>query len=552
MTSRRARVIPAVVALAGSGLLVYWTSTARPLWVDEEMLLLNVRDRGFPQLAGPLWLDQSAPLGWLILERLVLRMLGPSEPAVRLLTVAFGAATLATAAWIGRRWMSVAGAAVFVALCAIGEWLVFFTLELKHYSADTFGSLLVPAAAAWVLDAASRPVERRRRLVSWWLLVALAQWFSNGALFVTPLCAVVIIMFTRRMHDRRAGTIAVAGTIVWGASFALNDAVVLRHAAANPYLQNYWAFAFPPVSQGVGPTLSWIVAQLAPFARKPASSGWPILFWLVWLAGVTFAIAARRKHALMILTVPASALGLALFHVVPPFERLGLWVVPSLYAGVGYGVDMALALVPRTSPRTRVVRLAMAAATGLVVLTVSGDIVRRGAAALAHRPHSNYGLDDRSSIRWLLAAHQPGDALLTTHFGLAALWWYGRIDVSDAGRSGTRSDGSRMFEIGHAPLEGDCLEWRRRLDAALAGRTRAVVYLGFRLNVEPVGFDNLLLQELGRRGALESYKEYAEESRLAVFDLTHQPANAVIVPDPDRRFPITAAGCVAIRPAARW
>src|SRR5262245_53757437 len=110
--------------MAGALVLIYWTSLARPLWVDEEMLLLNVRERGFLELTGPLWLDQSAPLGWLWLQRLLLLTLGASEPALRSLTVAFGIAMLSTALWIGRRWMGPAGAAVFAALCGIGIWPV--------------------------------------------------------------------------------------------------------------------------------------------------------------------------------------------------------------------------------------------------------------------------------------------------------------------------------------------------------------------------------------------------------------------------------------------
>src|SRR5262245_41098739 len=121
------------------------------------MLLLNVRDRGFAQLAGALWLDQSAPLGWLALERLALLTLGTDERAVRLLTVVFGIGTLFTGVWIGRRWMSPAGATVLVLLCALGEWIVFFTLELKHYSSDTFWALFLPALAVWALEDSTSP-----------------------------------------------------------------------------------------------------------------------------------------------------------------------------------------------------------------------------------------------------------------------------------------------------------------------------------------------------------------------------------------------------------
>jgi hypothetical protein len=172
--------------------------------------------------------------------------------------------------------------------------------------------------------------------------------------------------------------------------------------------------------------------------------------------------------------------------------------------------------------------------------------------ALAYRPRSNYGLDDRSSIRWLLANHHAGDAVLTTHYGLVALWWYGGIPVGNPDRGGSLPDGSPVFEVTHAPARSDCTEWRRRMSAALGDRPRAIAYLGFRMNVAPVGFDNLLLDELGRRGRLDGYKEYAEVSRLAVFDLTATSTGTLVVPHQQERFPVTARGCVKIVRAARW
>ena len=273
MIRRLTAWLPFVVALTGSAVLLYWTGTARPLWVDEEMLLLNVRDRGFLELAGPLWLDQTAPLGWLALERLMLLTLGRSEPALRLLPVGFGIATLVTVAWIGRRWMGVVGATVFVALCATGQWLVFFTLELKHYSADLLGAVLIPALAAWAIeDDAAFPDRASRRISRWWMAAALAQWFSNGALFVTPLCATVVAVCVARRRDRRAVAAMLTGGAVWSALFAANYAIVLRHASANTYLREYWAFAFPPVTEGMSATLAWMGHWFSSFAVKPAGT----------------------------------------------------------------------------------------------------------------------------------------------------------------------------------------------------------------------------------------------------------------------------------------
>jgi hypothetical protein len=553
VTLRRAFWLPWLAVLAGSANFIYWTALSRPLWVDEEMLLVNVRDRGFLRLTGPLWLDQSAPLGWLVVERALLLTLGPSEPAVRLLTIAFGIAMLITAGWIGRRWMSPIGATVLVVLCAIGQWPVFFTLELKHYSADMFGSLLIPALAAAAIERASGPDAIGKRVAGWWIAAALAQWFSNGALFVTPLCALVLLVFVARTGDRRASIAALAGGCVWLLSFAVNYALVLRHASANAYLKNYWAFAFPPTSEGASATLAWFGDQFGRFAVKPGSTGLPQLFWLAWLAGVIFVavFTSGRRHGLMIATVPFAAIGLALLHVLPPFERLALWVVPSIYAGIGYSADAAVALFTIRPVRMRAIRIAAAAAIAAVTFAVSRDIVARGVYELQVRPRSNYGLDDRSSIRFLLANHRPGDAVLTTHFGLAGLWWYAGLRPPDEGEQARLADGSPVFEIGHVPPDVGCGEGRT-LDTALRGRARAAIYLAFRMNVEPPGFDRLVLREARRRWALDTFKPYAEASRVAIFDLARAPSDAELVPgaEPDTAPPLE--GCVEVRPARRW
>jgi hypothetical protein len=555
--------IPALTALAGAGILIYWTSTARPLWVDEEMVLLNVRDRGFARLAGALWLDQSAPLGWLALERLALLTLGTDERGVRLLTVLFGIGTLFTGLWIGRRWMSPAGATVLVLLCALGEWIVFFTLELKHYSSDTFWALFLPALAVWALEDQSGSLKNPTinaalppRIAVWWIVAAIGQWFGNGALFVTPACAIVLCVERwRRAGLRPASWTALAGA-PWLVSFALNYALVLRHALANTYLKNYWAFTFPQLSEGAGATVASLVSQFGDFALKPGGSSLSAMFWLAVAIGIVFALATRRPLGLMVAAVPISAVALAVFHVVPIFERLALWTVPAIYLAIGLCADAALWFAGRARPLGRAAGLLLGLVTGATAGLVAVNIAQRGAGALEARPRSNYGLDDRSSVRWLLAAHRPGDVILTTHYGLAALWWYAGLDISDVDGGGRLPDGSQIFEIGHVPPGRGCNGSSDQLSNVISGHDRVVVYLGFRLNVEPVGFDNLVLQELGRRAGLVSYKKFAEESHLALFDVTRTPTETLILPTSRGtgigQAPPTATGCIAVRPARRW
>ena len=205
-------------ALLGVVLDVFQWAGAPSLWLDEEMIALNVRDRAFADLRGTLWLGQSAPLGWLVAERAILLTLGAGELASRLLALCFGIATLVAALWVGRRWMSRLGAVVLVVLCSLGQWLSHYRFEVKHYSADAFWGLMLPAQAAWVIDA-ERTRDHLRRAMIWWVAAAAGQWFANGALLVTPACGLLLLAVTWRRHGWRAGAVFAVSGLIWLASF---------------------------------------------------------------------------------------------------------------------------------------------------------------------------------------------------------------------------------------------------------------------------------------------------------------------------------------------
>src|SRR5262245_59856081 len=133
---RRARlIVPSLIAFAGAAILFIQWRWGRMLWLDEEMIAIHIRDRGAADLDGTLSLEQAAPYGWLVLERATFLTFGPAERALRFFPFFFGVALLGVAVWVGSRWMTAAGASALVFLCAAGQWVSFYALELKHYSA---------------------------------------------------------------------------------------------------------------------------------------------------------------------------------------------------------------------------------------------------------------------------------------------------------------------------------------------------------------------------------------------------------------------------------
>jgi hypothetical protein len=545
--------------MAGAALVIYQWAVARPLWLDEEMIAINLRERGLLALIGRLSPDMVAPYGWLVLERLTLVTFGAGERALRLFPLLFGLATIATALWIGARWLNAVGASVLVLLCSFGQWVTYSCVELKHYSADMCFALLLPALAAEGVRRSPTRVRPQYTYAYWWGVAAIAQFFGNGALFVTPACAVVIVAVALSRSGVRAAVHAALPGVVWLAAFAVNYTITLRPARGSEFLQGYWAFALPPASAGVVETVRWIGERLVPFARKPGGAAFGLVFWGAAVAGFAVARERQRPLALLNLTVPLSAFALAAVGVLPFFERLVLWVVPALYVGVALladrSVPAAVAAV-RLKPDAINVKVAtdVTVAPGVsriyatsialfIAVVVCADVVYHGLDDLRARPqNANHQLDDRAAVRWLAAQQRPGDVWMTTRLALPALWWYGDSAI-----------GPQLEASYAAPGSAGCRS--ADLRDALKGVRRVIVYFGFRFDDVPKGFDDLLLERLADIGSLVAYRPFADAGRAAIVDLTEpsrRDRSRLVRPDAtEEDARVKLDGCIAVRPALR-
>jgi hypothetical protein len=574
--------LPAALALIGAVLLVVQWAHGRMLWLDEEMIALNVRDRSFAQLAGRLSLGQAAPFGWLVLQRAILLTAGAGERALRFVPVSSGVATLGVALWIGRRWMTAWGAAALLFLCAFGQWISFHPLELKHYSADVCFALLLPALAAWTMEPSlvrgltpdirpgtcteANPLQMQRRILTWWVVAAAAQWISNGALFVTPSSALSIVALAARRFGRRAAIRAALPSGLWLASFAANYVVALAPARSNEFLQSYWSPAFPPPGAGVTSTLSWLGAQLGPLAIKPGGSGRVAVFWLAAAVGFAAAIARSAGPGFRLRTarpveqqaersadaafpiafalVPVAAFAWAAVRLVPLHERLALWMVPAVYVGIALAFERGASILIEGIRRRRAGGLAV----GIVAVAIFGllfaDVYTRGLTYLSLLPPTaNHELDDRGAVTWLARQQPAGDVWITTHNALPAVWWYADATPLPIVEVSLTDDRSRCRA---AELSAWLVEKQHR---------RALVYLGFGHNLPP-GFDDTLLKALSGIGQVVGYRRFSTLGHALVVDLGTPSNGVVTLASLSREVPQPRASagnaCVIAEPAAVW
>jgi predicted membrane-bound mannosyltransferase len=130
-----------------------------PMWGDEWMLAVNFHDRGLLELLEPLDYGQVAPPGFLWLELAASKLLGFSEPALRLVPFLAGAAAVLLFWWACRKLLDRRAALMAIAVFAASFYPLRYAVEVKPYSLDLLLALAIILAAWGVYE---RPASAGR------------------------------------------------------------------------------------------------------------------------------------------------------------------------------------------------------------------------------------------------------------------------------------------------------------------------------------------------------------------------------------------------------
>ena len=118
--------------------------TNRSLWMDEAQLAKHVVSCSWSDL---LWkhLEGSAvaPQGFMLLEKLAVRMPGSADWVLRLVPLLAGMALLVLFFVVARRMLGVSGTLVGLLLVALSCRLAYYAAEIKQYSSDATMSLAI-------------------------------------------------------------------------------------------------------------------------------------------------------------------------------------------------------------------------------------------------------------------------------------------------------------------------------------------------------------------------------------------------------------------------
>lgn len=402
----------------------------RSLWLDEAMLALNIVSRNFGELLQPLDYNQGGPVGFLLLEKLTLTLLGNNELTLRLIPLLTGCAALLLFALLLRQMLGNLGLALALTIFAVAAPLVYYSSEVKQYSSDVFITLLL----LWLGSAQNLNHEESQSVTKEYqedssgsslvflralrgnvflaLAGALALWCSHPAIFtLTGVGAALLLQ--PGIWKERARLLAVLLVIgTWAASFALLYLVSLGGLAANNFLLDYWTEYFMPLP----PWNNWgwfpATAQGIISFIFGVEAWWPLVA-LLMLLGLVALLRNNLQFGVLLALPLFAALGASALGKYPFAGRMILFAIPIFIALAAAGVE---SVVGWLRPRW----LAVVAGAVLVLILFLQPLVSAGENFI----HPKYPEHIRPTMTYLQENHKPDDAIYVYYWAVPAFRYY--------------------------------------------------------------------------------------------------------------------------------
>jgi 4-amino-4-deoxy-L-arabinose transferase-like glycosyltransferase len=328
--------------MIGMGIVLRLTQYVfnRSLWYDEANLALNILDRSVLGLFQPLDHDQGAPIGFLLLEKIAVGVLGKSEYVLRLIPFLSGLISLFLFYAVAKRYISKNALLLALYLFAISDTLIYYSSEVKPYSSD----VLVILSLFLIISRATLEKLTFSQSLALGIAGAISIWLSYPAIFVLftiGICIIVAVLQQRTLITYNKLLIIFA---LWITSMILNYLIQLRYLANNGDMVYYWrnnnAFMpFPPRSIS---DLEWFFFKSFDIFSDPGGlklfglelSGIGVTLFLI---GCYTLFYRNRSHLFILISPLVVTLFVSAFERYPFSGRLLLFIVPSLFLLIAEG-----------------------------------------------------------------------------------------------------------------------------------------------------------------------------------------------------------------------
>ncbi len=305
----------------------------RALWVDEAWRAVDVLGYSFWEFLNGSHFKVPSPVGFVLLTKIVVSILGNNEYTFRLISLLFGISSLFLFTKLLKNIASKGAVPISLGFFVFSGALIYYSAENKQYSSDVFLTLLIYISAF-----SSQSKERKSFLGELFGLIgAVAVWISFPVVFVL-ISVAAYDLFCLIFKERRRGFLKVAVKhSYWMLSFISVYFLFLVNKGDISGVTSMWDKAFWPTPLFSPVSLRWLSSSVWNLFKNPAGLTYPLLGIITFFAGI-YCVTKRNKFASFVLLSPIIIVLVASAFKLYPFSgRVLLFLSPSIFFFIGEG-----------------------------------------------------------------------------------------------------------------------------------------------------------------------------------------------------------------------
>lgn len=425
------------LVVAGAALRIFQYASDTSLWFDELSIVRNLVHRSETRLLmEPLGDSQVAPVGFMVAEKAISRVLGESDLAFRFLLLPVGLVALVLFLRLAQRLLDGYAVSFAVAMFAIGAPFIRYSAEIKQYGIDIAAIVALPLIALGLRD----PDSTAARCVLGGIAGAILVWFSQPAVFGLAGIGAALLLAWLRDRDPRTRRALLVTVPAWAVASVAATVVAFRHVTpeVRAYMDQFWRLRdsfFPRPFTKAGDAL-WLWDRIMELFSDPTvlRYRWPALYGGLVILGLIVLWRRNRFGALVLLGPFAVGVLAAVLQQFPLKTRVALWLLPILVLAVAEGAEWLRRQASRLHPAAGGICM-----TALLVLPT---------LAFVERLPPYWVEDHKTALAFIRDHRQPGDAVLVFAYELEAVERYGAqygLASDDYQLGACSRDDGRMF-----------------------------------------------------------------------------------------------------------